>query len=128
MGIDNFVVLVFGLAVLVMFSAVFVEHISPMFSKARFDELCRDYLLRAEAQNGLSSSDIDALEEKLKNMGLEDIEIEVNTINSVARRNVMKLNVTCRYIYNAILNLQNREERNLVFSFERHFMARRIVE
>ncbi len=128
MGIDHLLVMGVGLAILVVFSAVFVEYISPMFSKAHFDEICRDYVLRAEAENGLSSSDRKSLEEKLEKMGLENIEIDITEINSVARRSVMKISIKCHYIFNAIVDLGSRKEKDLVFSFERHFMARRIVE
>ncbi len=128
MGIDHFLVMGVGIAILVVFSAVFVEYISPMFSKAQFDEICRDYLLRAEASNGLSASDIESLEESLEKMGLEDIEIDISETNSVARRSVMKISIRCHYIFNAIVDLGSRKEKDLVFSFERHFMARRIVE
>lgn len=128
MGVDNIVVTAFALVVLLLFSAVFIEHIAPMFAKARFDELCRSYLLVAEANNGLTRTQITQLGDELSKMGLVDITIKVDDKDSVARRKLMSLDVECKYVFHTMVDFLHRGEKELLFTFERHFMARRIVE
>lgn len=128
MGADNVVVLAFALVVLLVFSAIFVEQMTPMFAKARFDELCRNYLLIAEANNGLTGNQQKKLSTELEEMGLQDIQIRIQARDQIARRGMMDLIVRCKYVYSSIGSLFDRTSKELAFHFERGFLARRIVE
>lgn len=128
MGTDNVVVLAFSLVILILFTAVIVDYISPMFLKTRFDELCRHYLLIAEANNGLSSSHRKELEKDLINLGLKDIRIKVDGQDTVARRKEYILSVECKYAMNVMKQIFVRGSEDLVLKFENGFLARRIVE
>lgn len=128
MGADNVVVLAFALVVLVLFSAVFVEYIAPMYKKAHFDEICRNYLLIAEANNGLTALQQERLLQEIESLGLTDVDINISSKDSVARRAIMSLDIECRYIYSSPAEFLRRETRELIFKFARYFVARRIVE
>ncbi len=128
MGADNVVVLAFALVVLLLFSAVFVEYIAPMYKKAHFDEICRRYLLIAEANNGLTARQMNELRKEIEALGLTDITISTDFKDAVARRNIMTLDIECRYVYSTPAELLRRETKELIFKFARHFLARRIVE
>lgn len=128
MNADNVVVMAICLAVLLVFLVVFVEHMAPMFMKARFDEVCRNYLLIAEANNGLDSAQRTRLKDELSSLGLKNISINVSEKDSVARRRIMQLEVECLYEYGSLVDLFKREDRNLSFVFDRRFLARRIVQ
>lgn len=127
MGVDHVVVLAFALIFLLLFSALFVEQIAPMFKKAQFDELCRNYLLIAEANNGLTSKQKAELVKELESLGLDEIKIAVDDKDTIARRKELSLKVQGIYRLNVIVDFLRREERKIVFGFERHFLARRIV-
>lgn len=128
MGTDHVVVLVFSLVILILFTAIIVDYISPMFLKTGFDELCRHYLLIAEAGNGLSKSQRKALEEELTAMGLKDIKINVAEQDTIARRKEYVLQIECKYSMNVMKKIFIRSTEELTFKFENGFLARRIVE
>lgn len=128
MGTDHVVVLSFSLVVLILFTVIIVDYIAPLFLKTRFDDLCRHYLLIAEASNGLSKKHRQTLEEELEKLGLQDIKITVKEQDTIARRKEYLLRVECRYDMNVMKQIWIRSTEEVVFKFENGFLARRIVE
>lgn len=128
MGVDQVVVLAVVLSVLMMFFALTVEYLVPMFQKTMFDQLCRDYLILAEANNGLTKQQVVEFKTKLENYGLRNIQIQFSEKDEIARREIMTFSVRAVFTMHGIVDLFQREDRNLPFTFERDFMARRIVE
>lgn len=128
MGTDYVVVLAFSLVILILFAVIIVDYIAPMFLKTRFDDLCRHYLLIAEANNGLSKRHRQSLKEELEKMGLRDIKITVDEQDTISRRKEYLLKVECKYSMNIMKQVWVRNAEEFVFKFENGFLARRIVE
>lgn len=128
MGVDQVVVLAVVLSVLMMFFALSVEYMVPMFQKIKFDQICRDYLIRSEANNGLTYKQIAELKNRLEESGLREVQIRFSEKDEVARREIMTFSVRALYTMYGIVDLFRRDTRVLHFHFERDFYARRIVE
>lgn len=128
MGVDQVVVLAVVLSVLMMFFAVSVDYLIPMFQKTMFDQLCRDYLIIAEANNGLTQQQVSEFKARLESSGLGEIQIRFSEKDQVARREVITFSVRAVYSIHGIVDLFRRDTRRFPFQFERDFIARRIVE
>lgn len=128
MGVDQVVVLAVVLSVLMMFFALSVEYMVPMFQKTMFDQMCRDYLILAEANNGLTHKQVAEFKNRLEKSGLREVEIHFSEKDEVARRDIMTFSVRALYAMYGIVDLFRRDTRVLHFHFERDFFARRIVE
>lgn len=128
MGTDQVIVATVILAVIVVFTIISIEYMSPMFIKLAFDRVCRDYLLIAEANNGLSLLHKKQLEEKLLDLGLESVSIKAPAEGSVTRRSLMTVNISGRLEHSNFVALFKREKRSISLNFDRSFLTRLIVE
>ena len=93
MGIDQslvFAILLIALIVVIVFS---IDLIVTIVLKLEFDDICRHYLLLAESQNGLTTSDMILLENKLIELGLEAINISSPNVNETMRGDVYEIDV-----------------------------------
>jgi hypothetical protein len=127
MNIDQVIVLGFTL---VIFMAVFVfsiDLLSPLFFKWEFDEICRMYLLMAEANNGLSVAMRTELERALDELDLTEITIVCDDYGALKRGNVSAMEVQATFGSNQFVSLFNRTEKKVRFVFKQNFLARKIV-
>lgn len=128
MGTDQVLVFAVLLAVLVSFTVMGIEFIAPIITKSGFDHLCRDYMLIAEANNGLSSSHKKKFEEKLADIGVEQITVNVAGEGSVKRREILNFEVRAVFRYSGLHSLFERKAKEIKFNFRKSFLARIIEE
>ncbi|HAS72956.1 MAG TPA: hypothetical protein DCS67_02295 [Clostridiales bacterium UBA8960] len=110
--------------------AVFVfsiDLLSPLFFKWEFDEICRMYLLMAEANNGLSVAMRTELERALDELDLTEITIVCDDYGALKRGNVSAMEVQATFGSNQFVSLFNRTEKKVRFVFKQNFLARKIV-
>lgn len=128
MGIDQ--VLVIGV-VLVLILAIFVslfDMVLPIIVKGQFDDLCRNYLLLSESQNGLDHADIVKLKLELGELGISDLDISYQEKHEVTRGGIHAFEVSGLYKYSKMQTIFKREQVELPFKFKRDFIARKIVQ
>lgn len=99
-----------------------IEHITPMLVKGSFDQICRSYMLIAEAHNGLTTDDIKMLEQELTEKGLKDIAIHFPARDMSKRGKLMHCEVSCDY------ESWGHMRKPIRFVYRTSFLARRIVE
>lgn len=128
MGIDQ--VLVMGI-VLVLVLAIFValfDMILPLIIKGQFDDVCRNYLLLSESQNGLDSEDIVQLKIELEDLGIEALNFSYHEKHEITRGGIHAFEVQGVYRYFKLQTIFKREAVELPFVFKRDFIARKIVQ
>ncbi|MDO4799324.1 MAG: hypothetical protein Q4A52_02260 [Bacillota bacterium] len=128
MGIDQIVVAAVLIAALFSVFVLCVEFVLPLFTKLAFDQICRDYLLVAEMNNGLATDDVDTFQERLASLGLRDVRIDVSGPGEVKRGDWIRIKVSAMLDRSRLTGLFQRGEESLTLSYQRRFLARKIVE
>lgn len=127
MGIDQslvFAILLIALIVVIVFS---IDLIVPIVLKLEFDDICRHYLLLAESQNGLTTSDMILLDNKLIELGLEAINISSPNVNETMRGDVYEIDVHAVFRSESFISLFKRESQARTFLFKRRYIGRKII-
>ena len=117
--------------VLVIVLAIFValfDMILPIIVKGQFDDLCRNYLLLSESQNGLYDEDILKLKVALEELGINDLTVTAQEKHEVTRGEMHAFEVLGVYRYYRMQSIFKREQIELPFKFKGDFLARKIVQ
>lgn len=128
MGIDQIVVAAVLIAALFSVFVLCVEFVLPLFTKLAFDQVCRDYLLVAEMNNGLAADEVVAFRDHIASLGLRDIRIDVSGPGQVKRGDWIWIKVSAMLDRSRLTGLFQRDEESLTLRYLRRFLARRIVE
>jgi hypothetical protein len=67
------------------------EHTIPMYTRARFDDTCNNYLAIIERDGGLSTAQKDALRAELNHLGIINITIDAPTNGNWGERATLKV-------------------------------------
>lgn len=127
MNIDQIVVI--GILIVIIM-AVFVSVIElavPMLKKIEFNTICRNYLLIAESENGLSNEMQQNFIKDLRDKGYEGILIQADLKDSVMRGKLSILNVEASFKIYKIVGLFNKVSETVIYRFNQGFIARKIV-
>ncbi|MDN5352927.1 MAG: hypothetical protein PWQ12_1848 [Clostridiales bacterium] len=99
----------------------------PLYAQLRFDHICREYHLMAEAQNGLTDSDALELTTALESIGVESVAIEVPEADLSKRGTIQSLHVEGVYFYVMPVGLFIREKKAFPLFYEGPFLSRSVV-
>ncbi|MDH8679201.1 hypothetical protein QE109_13675 [Fusibacter bizertensis] len=127
MNIDQIVVMGVVIVIVMTIFVSMVELVIPTIKKLEFDATCRNYLLLAEAQNGLDNTSVDALKERLNELGFSDVIVNAHHQNVVMRGNLYSVDVEGIYHQPKLLGLFKRVEAQITLKFEQSYLARKII-
>lgn len=127
MSIDQIVVLGFTLVIFIAVFVFSIDIMAPLIIKLEFDEICRMFILLAEANNGMTDTMRMDLESALHEINLTDISIMCDDYGTLKRGNISEMEVEATFRSNQFLTLFKRSEKQVRFIFKQNFFARKIV-
>lgn len=127
MGIDQVVVMGVLIVVLMALFVMTFDFMLPMLTKLQYDAICRKYVLIAEASNGLSEHEVNALKNELTQLGMKEIDVTCGGPNQVKRGEKNEFKVEADYAASWFISLFRREEKIQKMVFQQSFLSRKIV-
>jgi len=127
MGIDQVVVIGVLIIILMALFVTAIDYLIPVIIKIEFDSICRNYVLIAEAQNGLTFDDIEKLKSEIEALGLTPITVNIGLINESKRGSINAFQVESIYQNNYFISLFKRGQNEIRFIFEQDFLSRKII-
>lgn len=127
MGVDQVVVTGVTIVILMTLFVMAFDYLIPVVLKIEFDAICRNYVLVAEAQNGLSSEDITKLKGEIEALGLLFLNLNCSEINASKRGSINAFRVEGIYQNKHFISIFERDYQEIQFIFEQEFLSRKIV-
>lgn len=102
-----------------------VEFFLPLAVKADMNVLCRNTLLKMEAEGGLAENERLGLQTELQDKGFEGI--SVSGTSSAKQGELLNLHVEADYRFNRLAALFSREDTVQHMGYDKVSMSRRVV-
>ncbi len=118
---------VFAIALIFMVSILVfcIEFFLPLSIKADLDMACREVMLEMENAGGLSEDRAEELCDKLKELGLTDI--NVTATENAIQGGKLTLRVEAVYTYSKLVSPMKREDTSFRMVYDKTAISRRVV-
>lgn len=127
MGIDQTIVFCFTLVVCIFLMAVMIESVMPLYLKLQFDNICRNYSLIIEANNGLSEAEEEEFRKKLIDMDLNVEKLSCTRPHKTKKGDWILLEVEGIKEMNSSVGLFKREVKAYRYSFIQDIVSTRAI-
>lgn len=127
MGIEQAIVTGVAIVIVIVLFLIFMDYLHPLYIQHQFQEICRMYVLIAEAENGLSSNAYKNLKYDLEEIGVKVIEMNIDVIGSVKRLDQINFKVRGEVFVAGFKSLYEREEKAVELLYEASQIARRVL-
>lgn len=127
MGVDQAVVFGVLIVILMVLLVSVFDFAEPLLLRGQFDEVCRQYVLCAEAGNGLKPAEIEDLRQALEALNIQSISFEGSQMTTVERGKFYTFRVSGTYEMHKRTALFTRTSVPVELVFERQFLARRVI-
>lgn len=111
--------------ILMLFIVFSMELLMPIQLKFEMNGVCRGYIYKIEANGQLTEAENNDLEASLRNLGLSNPTIEINSEGNQYGDKVTVI-IRCEYDHNRIIDMFNRSENKLILSYKRIYFVRKI--
>ena len=111
--------------ILMLFIVFSMELLMPIQLKFEMNGVCRGYIYKIEANGQLTEAENNDLEASLRNLGLSNPTIEINSEGNQYGDKVTVI-IRCEYDHNRIIDMFNRSENKLILSYKRVYFVRKI--
>lgn len=127
MDISQTVVTGIVIVIIVCISAATMTLVLPLYSEYTFSNICRNYGLVMETENGLSDANRQNLEAELMQMGMVDVTIEAPNPFEVSFNTMMPFKVKGTMNHDFFASIFERKKRALIFHFETNVLSRKVA-
>lgn len=110
------------LTLMIVFS---MELLIPIQVKFEMNGICRGYIYKLESNGFLTDDENQALIEALENIGLENIDIDVES-QGLRYGDQVVVSISGEYSNNRLVSLYKRDDQQLLLSYKRIYFVRKI--
>jgi hypothetical protein len=125
---DN--IIIFSIATVVIISLIvgIVWMFVPMAKKNAMDVECRKTLLKMENDNGLTTTEITNLQNRLEKLGFNEITIDGTPTEIKKKGDELKLTVEAKYDYRSLKSMFTTQKTTSTMVYDRTITSRQVVK